>query len=227
MIADNLVRIREEIARAATACRRRPEDIQLVAVSKLFPAEVICQAYQAGQHCFGENYVQELVGKRPEVPAGAEFHFIGQLQSNKAKLAAECCTMVESVDRLKLAQALHRAMLGSARQLEILVQVNVGADPRKAGVDPAGAAEFLRQISGFETLLVRGLMTMPPLTDDPEESRPHFRHLRQLAESLQQLGLLPAERVELSMGMSGDYRVAIEEGATIIRIGTAIFGVRK
>jgi len=227
MIADNLRQVKKLISQAAEKAGRNPAEIQLVAVSKRFSAEAICEAYAAGQRCFGENYVQELRDKRNMVPAEVRFHFIGHLQTNKAKLAAESCDMVESVDRLKLAKALHQQLLENGRQLDILIQVNVGDDPKKSGVGSSGTADLLRQIKQFDTLRVRGLMTMPPLVEDPEESRPCFRQLRQLAEQLQKLGLLPENKIELSMGMSSDFHIAIDEGATIVRVGTAIFGERQ
>ena len=227
MIADNLRQVEKLISLAARKAGRNPAEIQLVAVSKRSSAEAICEAYAAGQCCFGENYVQELRDKRIMVPAEVRFHFIGHLQTNKAKLAAENCDMVESVDRLKLARALHQHLLENGRRLDILIQVNVGEDPKKSVVGSGAAAELLRQIKQFDTLRVRGLMTMPPLVEDPEESRPCFRQLRQLAAELQKLGLLPEDKIELSMGMSSDFHIAIAEGATIVRVGTAIFGERQ
>lgn len=226
-IARNLKQIQARINAVARACGRQPEDIQLVAVSKRFPASAIHEAVAAGQLVFGENYIQEAEAKITEIGSGASFHFIGHLQRNKAKTAARLFDVIETVDSFKLAAALSKHLQDLDRTMQILVQVNIGEDPGKAGVRAEQAQQVLEDISQLPNLDVRGLMTMPPITDSAEDARPHFRRLKELADELTDRSLLGRRgKVELSMGMSGDYHVAIEEGATIIRIGTAIFGQR-
>lgn len=227
MIPENLERIREEIVHSAAKAGRSPKDIKLVAVSKRFPVDIILKAFHAGQRLFGENYIQEVTHKREELPPEAKFHFIGHLQSNKAKVAAQSCAMIETVDRLKLAKILNTYLGKSEKKLQILVQVNIGNEPQKSGVLPEDTEELLTQLQVLANLDVRGLMTMPPFETNPELSRPHFSRLRQLLERLKSKGFFKTqENPELSMGMSNDFKVAIEEGATIVRVGTAIFGNR-
>ncbi len=227
MISENIKRIKEKIAKAAIKAKRSPEDIKLVAVSKRFPAEKILLAIAAGQEIFGENYIQEIKEKRDLVPPHTNFHFIGHLQSNKAKVAAETCSMIETVDRLKLGNVLNKHLQSLDKTMDVLVQINIGKDQNKAGLERSKTEELLAQLNELSNLRVCGLMTMPPLTDNPELARPHFRDLRLLAEELVAKELFPAvEKPELSMGMSDDFHIAIEEGATIIRVGTAIFGQR-
>lgn len=226
-IQQNIHNTLSNINTIAQACGRDPKHIRLVAVSKRFPADAIQQAQEAGQNIFGENYIQEAQEKHKFLGDSTSFHFIGHLQSNKAKIAAEIFSMIETVDRVKLAQALNRHLANLHRELDILVQVNVGMEDQKSGVEPAQAEQLMREISELPRLKVRGLMTMPPFTADPEEARPYFRKLRLLAENLAEKELFyDNNAVELSMGMTSDYHVAIEEGATLIRIGTAIFGER-
>lgn len=209
--------MRERIARAAERARRDPAEILLLAVTKVFPAEVIREAYDLGLREFGENYVQEFEGKAPQVAdlAGARFHLIGHLQSNKAKKAAELFQVVQTVDSAKLARRLNEC----ERPLDILLEVKLSAEEAKSGADPAELPDLIRAVCACPNLRLLGLMTMPPWSDDPEASRPYFRRLRGLA---QQHGLR-----ELSMGMSHDLETAIEEGATCVRVGTALFGKRK
>lgn len=226
IIHSNLQEIRRQIAEAAAKCGRSAEDITLVAVSKRFPAEAIQEALAAGQAVFGENYLQEAAAKRAVLGKKVRFHFIGHLQSNKAKLAAETFDVIETVDRIKIAAALNRNLEAIDRKLDILIQVNVGLDAAKSGVLPDQTAALLEQVKEFRHLRPKGLMTMPPLSNNSEESRVHFRNLHTLAKKMQSYGLLPEKKMELSMGMSGDFPIAIEEGATLLRIGTAIFGKR-
>jgi pyridoxal phosphate enzyme (YggS family) len=227
MISDNINIIREKIAQAASRCGRSPENIKLVAVSKRFPASVIKEAFKGGQTLFGENYIQEVQQKRAEVPAGVHFHFIGHLQTNKAKIAAESCTMIETVDRLKLARVLGKHLEKLSTSMDILVQVNIGEDSNKSGVSINDTEKLLVELKSIPQIRVCGLMTIPPIEPSPEDSRPHFRNLRLLADELSGKDLFADNnRIELSMGMSGDFHIAIEEGATIVRVGTAIFGNR-
>ncbi len=226
-IAENIEFIKNKITLAANACGRSPEEIQLVAVSKRFPVSAIEEAIDCGHTVFGENYIQEAEEKANIVGDRCHIHFIGHLQSNKAKIAARIFDVIETVDSLKLATALNRHLEAADRTIDILLQVNIGHDENKSGVEPDMAENVLRDINTLSNLRVIGLMTMPPFTDDPELARPHFRQLRLLAEDLKQKNLFPhTEKVELSMGMSNDFHIAIEEGATIIRVGTAIFGQR-
>ncbi len=227
MISENIQRIREKIASAAIKVNRSPDDIKLVAVSKRFPAEKITEAYAAGQMIFGENYIQEVQIKRNQVPPPVIFHFIGHLQSNKAKIAASLCDVIETVDRLKLGKALSSHLQVLNKTMDVLIQVNIGDDANKAGVKSSETAELLNKLNELPRIRVCGLMTMPPLVDNPERSRPYFRSLRLLMEKLIQEELFPSiTNPELSMGMSNDFHIAIEEGATIVRVGTAIFGER-
>jgi len=191
------------------------------------PVEAVAEAYQAGQLIFGENYLQDAREKIEQVDRALQWHFIGHLQSNKARQAAELFQVVETVDRLKIARALDRHAGALNKTIDILIQVNVSREPQKSGIQPDEAQGLLEQIQPLLNLKVRGLMTMPPYGREPEESRPWFRALKQLSIQLADKGLFEDnEAVELSMGMSGDFVVAIEEGATLIRVGTAIFGPR-
>lgn len=217
MIADGLARVEERIEQAARRAGRRREEITLIGVSKVMPAAAIREAYQAGVRHFGENYVQEFAGKRPEAGElpGAVFHMIGHLQSNKARQAAEMFDVIQTVDNARLARRLDEA----GKPLKVLIEVKLSPEETKTGVDPADLPALIETVQGLHRLDLRGLMVMPPWPKNPEESRPYFRRLRELATAQR----LP----ELSMGMSGDFEVAIEEGATLIRVGTAIFGPRK
>ncbi len=226
MIQSNLVQLHKKIAEIAATCNRDPDTIKLVAVSKRFPVESIVEAAEAGHYRFGENYLQEAIEKKRALGDRVAFHFIGNLQSNKAKPAAENFAMVETVDRPKIAAALHKYVPDDRKKLSVLIQVNVGNDEAKSGIDPKEVESLAEYVNGLNRLKLEGLMTMPPFTDDEAETRSYFRSLRNIGERLQEKGLLPAEGFELSMGMSGDFHLAIEEGATIIRVGTAIFGQR-
>ncbi len=226
-IIKNIEKVRHSIEKAALTCGRNPADIKLVAVSKRFPVSAIEDACAAGQLIFGENYIQEAVEKKQALGDRIQLHFIGHLQSNKAKLAARHCAMVETIDRPKIAKALQKHLDEIGRSMDVLIQVNVGHDSNKSGVLAGEAESLLVSLQEYPRLRPCGLMTMPPFTPDPEAARPYFKALRQLAESLQSRGLFGGvETVELSMGMSHDFHIAIEEGATLIRVGTAIFGER-
>lgn len=224
--------VRERIARAAARAGRRPEDITLVGVSKRQPAEAVAALVAAGlAHC-GENFVQEAREKIPRVAAllGANarpprWHFIGRLQSNKAKLAAELFDVVEAVDRPELARALDAHAAAAGRTLEVLLQVNVSGEAQKGGAAPEALEPIARALAALPRLRLTGLMAIPAATERPEDVRPAFARLRELRDGLCRAagGLnLP----QLSMGMSADFEVAIEEGATIVRVGTALFGAR-
>ena len=222
-IAQNLEEVRRCIAAAAHRARRDPAQVRLVAVSKTVPVELIKEAVVAGQRLFGENYLQEAQGKIAALGEAATWHFIGHLQSNKAKGAVGLFDLIHGVDRLKLAVALEAAAAQIGKVQDLLIQVNLAGEASKSGAAPAAVPGLLREISRLPHLRVMGLMTMPPFLD-PEAVRPYFRALRELRDHLQDSSGLPLP--ELSMGMSGDYEVAVEEGATLVRVGTAIFGSR-
>jgi hypothetical protein len=216
-LRERLAAVRERIGRAAARVRRDPAEITLLAVTKLFPAAAIREAYELGLREFGENYVREFEHKAPEVAdlADARFHLIGHLQSNKSQKAAELFQVIQTLDSPKLARRLNDA----GRALDIMLEVKLSEEEAKSGADPAALAELIEAVRGCANLRLLGLMTMPPWTEDPEASRPYFRRLRELA---QRHGLR-----QLSMGMSHDLEAAIEEGATCVRVGTALFGERK
>lgn len=227
MIPENLKTIHERINKAATKAGRSPDAITLIAVSKRKPTAMIKEALAAGQEDFGENYLQEAKEKIIELSGQGHFHFIGSLQSNKAKDAATLCDMIHTVDRLKLAKELNKYARAADKILPILIQVNVGREEQKGGVLPEEAEGLVAMMQDFKHLEIRGLMTMPPYRANPEEVRPFFAELRELGQKLQKKGLIANNcPLELSMGMSGDFEAAIAEGATLIRVGTAIFGTR-
>lgn len=227
MIADRVAAVRERIARAAERASRAPDEITLVAVSKTFPAEAVRGAFAAGVRHFGENRIQETEAKVAELSPlrgeGLVWHFIGHLQSNKARKAQALVDVVESVDSVELAGRLARAASESGRPLRVLLQVDLAGEESKFGVPETSATRALEQMRGFDGLRVEGLMTLPPYLD-AEEVRPYFRRLRILRDEAKGAGLLRGN--ELSMGMSHDFEAAVEEGATIVRVGSAIFGQR-
>jgi len=226
-VQTNLRMVFESIERAAKKVGRSPDSVKLVAVSKTVGVEAIRQAVAAGATVLGENKVQEASSKRPLLSdSPAEWHLIGPLQKNKANRAAEIFDWIESLDDLELASKLDRACERLNKRLPILIQVNIGKEPSKSGIAEGEAAEFAGRVSAFAYLEVRGLMAIPPYTEDPEEARPHFIRLRELAQRIDSQKLTGISMKELSMGMSHDFSVAIEEGATLVRIGTAIFGPR-
>ena len=233
MIQDNLAAITKRISAAAHRAKRSPADITLVAVSKRIPGEKILQAIEFGHYTFGENYIQEALDKIPPIKkCQAEkkisFHFIGKLQSNKARKAAELFDVIETIDSIKLAKSLEKHLTSLNKSLTVYLQVNIGREEQKSGVLPEDCEQLLQELSQFQHLKIAGLMTMPPYSINPEDVRPYFRELRQLSEKMTTQGLLGLHGpVELSMGMSGDFETAIEEGATVVRIGTAIFGSRE
>jgi pyridoxal phosphate enzyme (YggS family) len=225
-IAANITKIHERIAATCRSCGRDPADVRLVAVSKKKPAAAIEAAIAAGQRLFGESYVQECASKIEEVRSPAQWHFIGALQSNKVKHLYGKVAMIHSVDRLSLAKEIDRQWGKHNACIDVLIQVNLAEEASKAGATAAGAMDLARLVAQLKHVRIKGLMTLPPWADNPEEVRPYFRQLRQLSEQIATLGLPNVVMQELSMGMSHDFEVAIEEGATLVRIGTAIFGLR-
>jgi pyridoxal phosphate enzyme (YggS family) len=229
-IADNLARVRQRIADAARRAGRPPEEIALMAVTKTFPSEIIREAHAAGHRLFGENRVQEFAEKVRSLAnlPGIEFHLIGHLQSNKAAKAAQIFAGIDSVDSLHLADKLNVATKNNAKRLPVLIEINVGGEAAKSGASP-GSPELEALLSAaprLEHLDFRGLMSIPPFTEDPESARLYFRSLRELRDQIAARGLPAVGMDVLSMGMSHDFEIAIEEGSTCVRVGTAIFGPR-
>ncbi|MGO8795099.1 MAG: YggS family pyridoxal phosphate-dependent enzyme [Candidatus Sulfotelmatobacter sp.] len=229
-ISENIAVVRERIAAAARRTGRSPEGIALMAVSKTHPLQRIREAYDAGLRLFGENRVQELAGKIESVAdmRDIEWHLIGHLQSNKAAKAVELFRAVDSVDSLKLAEKLNVAARQLRKTLPVLIEINVGGEAAKSGAAPNSPSldELLLAAPRLEALSFRGLMTVPPFTEDPEGARPYFRLLCELRDEIEARNLPAVVMEELSMGMSHDFAVAIDEGSTCVRVGTAIFGER-
>jgi hypothetical protein len=230
-IADNIAQVRERISRAAGRVHRNADSIALMAVSKTVEAARIKEAYAAGLRVFGENRVQEFEGKSAMLGElkDAQWHLIGHLQSNKAKKAAELFHAVDSVDSLRLAERLNQAATEAGKKLEVLIEIKVGQEESKAGIplDSPELEELLRAAPQLQGLHIRGLMTVPPFTDDPEGARTYFRLLRDLRGQIAARKLPGIHMDVLSMGMSHDFEVAIEEGSTCVRVGTAVFGIRS
>jgi len=229
-IGDSLARVRQRIAEAARRAGRSPEGVVLMAVTKTFPPEIIREAYNVGHRLFGENRVQEFAEKAPSLVdlPGIEFHLIGHLQSNKAAKAAQIFSGIDSVDSLHLTEKLNAAAAKTGKRLQVLIEINVGGEAAKSGVAPDSPEleSILMAAPRLEHLEFRGLMSIPPFTEDPEGSRPFFRTLRQLRDQIAARELPAVGMDVLSMGMSHDFEVAIEEGSTCVRIGSAIFGPR-
>jgi hypothetical protein len=230
-IGENLTIVQERIRAAARRSGREPNDIALMAVSKTHPPERIRQAYDAGVRLFGENRVQEFAGKAEALRdlRDAHWHMIGHLQTNKAAKAVELFSAVDSVDSVKLAEKLDASVRATDKKLAVLIEINVGGEAAKTGV-VAGSRELEELLSAaarLERLEFRGLMTVPPYAEDPEAARPYFRNLRELRDQIRSRNLPGIAMDVLSMGMSHDFEVAIEEGSTCVRVGTAIFGERQ
>ncbi len=223
-----LQQVRARISAAALKSNRRPEEITLVAVSKTHPPELIREAIAAGATDLGENRVQEAESKIPAVGRhAARWHLIGHLQSNKARRAVELFDVIHSLDSVALARRLDRVCVELHReQLPVLIQVDLGREATKSGVDEAEVTQIVEALKQCQRLRLTGLMTLPPYIDDAEQVRPYFRKLRELRDELGSQGAFGDARGELSMGMTHDYEIAIEEGATVVRVGTAIFGER-
>jgi pyridoxal phosphate enzyme (YggS family) len=223
-LAANFEIIRQRIHAACERAGRNPDSITLLAVSKTHPPETIKAAADCGQIYFGENKVQEAKAKIPLCPGKLRWHFIGHLQSNKCRDAVELFEMIQSVDSLSLAREINRRAEQAARRMPVLIEVNVAGEASKFGYQPDRVLAELKEINALPRLEIRGLMTVPPWSPEAEDSRPHFRRLRELKQRAGQV--LGAPLPHLSMGMSGDFEIAIEEGATMVRVGTALFGPR-
>jgi pyridoxal phosphate enzyme (YggS family) len=226
-VADRLAGIRERIAAAARSAGRDPSSIRLVAVSKTFPIDAIREAYAAGQREFGENRVQEALQK---IDAAADldikWHLLGHLQTNKTKKAAPAFSTIHSVDSVELLQKIDAAAADAGRTPELLIQVDLAGETTKFGVPPEDVPQLFDAAVRCRAARVAGLMTLPPIPESPENARPWFRRLRELRDEWLVAGVPPSMLAELSIGMSGDFEVAIQEGSTMVRIGTAIFGSR-
>jgi pyridoxal phosphate enzyme (YggS family) len=220
-----LASVRRRIEEACVRAKRDPATVRLVAVSKAVPAERVLEALAAGQDLFGENRVQEALGKIPEVGPGARWHLVGRLQKNKVRHAVGAFELIPSVDDLDLAREIAKRAATAGIVQPVLVQVNLSLEQTKSGTDEAGAIPLVEAVHALSNIEVRGLMTIPPPADDPQASRPWFRRLRELHDEAAARAGLPLP--ELSMGMTDDFEVAIEEGATLVRVGRALFGERR
>ena len=226
-VAANYREIVERITQAAISRRRNPRDIKILAAAKAQDIKSIEAAIMAGVLLIGENYVQEASVKRRSLPGKVEWHMIGHLQRKKVKAAVEIFDVIESLDSAELARELDKEGRKRNAQVRTLIEINVGGEETKSGVAKAKVAELLRTVGRLEHVRIEGLMTVPPFRENCEETRPYFRELRQLRDELHSLKLPNVDLRELSMGMTHDYLIAVEEGATIVRIGTAMFGPRR
>ncbi len=224
-ISDDLAAVRGRVAASCEAAGRSADDVELIAVSKRKPVEALREAFDAGQRVFGESRVQEVLAKRPEMPAGARWHFIGHLQKNKIRRVLAGIELFHGMDSLDLAESIDRIAEEEGLFPRVLIEVNVAGESSKYGFSPDGLRRDLDALLGLKRLQIEGLMTLAPYSEEAEASRPFFRELRELRDALAAETGLPFSA--LSMGMSGDYGVAIDEGATLVRVGTAIFGERK
>ena len=224
-----LARIRAQIEAAALKCGRSPQDVTLIAISKTHPASLVREAIELGATDIGENRVQEAEQKINEVGRyAARWHLVGHLQANKARRAVQLFDVIHSLDSLELARRLDRMCGEEGREkLPLLVQVDLGHEDTKSGIDESELREFIEGLKVLERVQLIGLMTLPPFFDDPEQARPFFRRLRELRDEFRAQGVFGDQKGELSMGMTHDFQVAIEEGATMVRVGTAIFGQRE
>lgn len=226
MISENIDTVKRNIADACAACGRDPSSVKLIAVSKTKSAEMILEAYEHGCRAFGENYVQELVQKYDDLPGDIEWHMIGHLQRNKVKYVVGRASLIHSVDSLRLAQEINERSEKEGVVTSILAEVNVAGEENKYGFRPEETATFAWEASHLKNIELRGLMTSAPYVSDPEENRRFFRLLREIFIDIDKKNIDNVKMRELSMGMTGDYKVAVEEGATMVRVGTAIFGAR-
>lgn len=227
-VADNILKVRENIDAAAKRAGRDAKEITLMAVTKTMPAEAITAAFSSGITLFGENRVQELCDKFPKLDmTGRSAHIIGHLQTNKVKYIIDKADMIDSVDSIKIAKEIERQAEKINKVMDILVEVNIGKEESKSGVNPEDTETFVKSLSQFSHLRVRGLMAIPPVNPDKEKTRPYFKQMFQLFVDIRAKKSDNINIDILSMGMSSDYTVAVEEGSTIVRVGTAIFGKRN
>lgn len=227
MIAENLENVKNEIKNACIRSGRKPEDVTLIAVSKTKPVEMLKEAYDRGCRHFGENKVQELLDKYDFMPGDTKWHMIGHLQRNKVKYIVDKVYMIHSVDSLRLAEEISREALKKDVTVSILIEVNVSGEDTKFGLSPSETEELVRKIAVLPGIAIQGLMTIAPYVDDPEDNRRYFEALKQLSVDIREKNIDNVNMNVLSMGMTGDYAVAIEEGAVFVRVGTGIFGERQ
>lgn len=225
-IRQNIAQVEEKIAAAAKRAGRNPEDILLLAVSKTKPVELIREAVACGLHSLGENKVQEIMDKYEPMGEGIHWHLIGHLQTNKVKYIVDKVDMIHSVESVKLAEEINKRAAAANVVMDVLVEVNIAQEESKFGVKVEDTEAFLREIAPLPHIHVRGLMTVAPFVENPEENRTYFRKMRELLVDINDKRIDNINMDTLSMGMTGDYEVAIEEGATIVRVGTGIFGER-
>ncbi len=226
MVKENLASIHERIEAACRRSGRDPSEVRLIDVTKTKPVSMLYEAYEAGERLFGENKVQEIVWKKPELPADVSWHMIGHLQTNKVKYLMDTAAMIHSIDSEKLATAVSAAAVKAGRIMPVLLEVNMAGEESKFGLSPDEVLPLVLKIKDLPGISVRGLMTIAPYTEDAETNRVYFRKLKELAVDINEKSIDNITMYELSMGMTGDFEVAIEEGATFVRIGTAIFGER-
>lgn len=227
MIKENLDIVEKNIQKACDRAKRDRSEVTLIAVSKTKPVSDIREAMDCGITVFGENKVQEIRDKTSEITEPLSWHMIGHLQTNKVKYLPGLVTLIHSVDNKKLAEEIDRQAKKHDIVMDVLLEVNMAHEDTKFGLSPEDTESFVKEISGLENIRIRGLMTIAPYTDDPESNRVYFKGLRKLKDSINEKEILPYKMDVLSMGMTGDYEVAIEEGATFVRVGTGIFGARQ
>ncbi len=227
MINENLMQVRKNIEAACQKAGRNPEEVTLIAVSKTKPVPMLEEAYQAGSRDFGENKVQEIMDKYPVLPDDIRWHMIGHLQRNKVKYIVDKVSLVHSVDSLRLAEEISRQAEKKQTELDILVEVNIAQEESKFGTSRAEAAQLVEKIAKLPCIHVKGLMTIAPFVEHPEENRKYFRQIKELSVDIEKKNIDNVNMSVLSMGMTNDYMVAVEEGATMVRVGTGIFGERN
>lgn len=226
MIKENLIKVHKNIEASFKKAKRGRDEVKLIAVSKTKPISMLLEVYKQGERDFGENKVQELCEKYPEMPKDIRWHMIGHLQSNKVKYIADKVYMIHSLDSNKLAEEINKQALKVGRIIPVLVEVNIGEEDSKYGIAKEKCIDFIRSISNLPAIEVRGLMTVAPITKNPEENRVYFKQMRELSVDIMKENIDNIRMDVLSMGMTGDYEVAIEEGASYVRVGTGIFGER-
>ena len=227
MVTENLNQVRENIKAACEAAGRDPKEVTLIAVSKTKPVHMLQEAYDAGARVFGENKVQEITDKYPQLPKDIQWHMIGHLQRNKVKYLIGKVVLIHSVDSLRLAEQIEHEAAKADIVMPVLIEVNVAEEESKFGTTSEAAMQLVEAVSKLPHIKIRGLMTIAPFTDNPEDNRIYFRKLKQLSVDIKSKNIDNVDMDELSMGMTGDYEVAIEEGATMVRVGTGIFGKRN
>lgn len=227
MVAENLAQVQKNINGSCNKINRDPNEVTLIAVSKTKPVEMLKEAYDAGARVFGENKVQEIVDKYDQMPSDVKWHMIGHLQRNKVKYIVDKVAMIHSVDSLRLAETIEKEAAKKAVIVPILIEVNVAQEESKFGLKPEEVLPFIEQIADFSHIRIKGLMTIAPYVDNAEENREIFRELKKLSVDIAAKNINNVTMSVLSMGMTGDYMVAVQEGATMVRVGTGIFGARN